>query len=78
MCTIFPRIEAWVSISFSHLFTPASKWDRPLLVQASWRAYFSYVKITMSTSQLVAVRNTYDKKSVVRGHHVYDVLDTYH
>ena len=62
MCTIFSRIEAQVSISFSHLFTPASKWDRPLLVQASWRAYFSYVKITMSASQLVAVHNAYEKK----------------
>ena len=32
ICMVFPRIEAWASISFRALFDPASKQGQPLYV----------------------------------------------
>ena len=79
MCTVFPQIEARASISFSHVFPPASKRDRPLigaglyywlslgaLIRLSFRCVI--IRSTMADSP---ARSVYKKESVVRGHHIY-------
>ena len=81
--TVFPRIEARASISFSRVLYPASIWGRPHLYLFLYSGNLPCVLIdsafyrrrVMAASQVVP-RGVYEKESVVRGHHIYKTVWT--
>ena len=85
--TVFPRIEARASISFSRVLYPASIWGRPQIGAGLYLFLYSgnlpyvlidsafYRRRVMAASQVVP-RGVYEKESVVRGHHIYKTVWT--
>ena len=83
--TVFPRIEARASISFSRVLYPASIWGRPQIRAGLYLFLYSgnlpyvlidsafYRRRVMAASQVVP-RGVYEKESVVRGHHILEYV----
>ena len=86
-CTVFPRIEARASISFSRVLYPASIWGRPQIGAGLYLFLYSgnlpyvlidsafYRRRVIAASQVVP-SGVYEKESVVRGHHIYKTVWT--